>query len=1279
VPFRQKKNPPANEADFERLCLRLLKAYWNCPTLELFGRRGERQHGIDILDMGGEDPIRAGQCKLYDPRKSLTPSEIHAEVEAARGFVPPIGLYALLTTAKVSTDAQKAIIEINRNHRGSGLFIVELFTWDRIDELLDEYPSIRDEEYRTLSGEAARQVQEELSEINIRLSAIDLVPTGHNSADGLHAEIDEARSLMQRGESQTARFLLQRLRTNKWDRMTDRHKFRVLSNLGAAYFRDREIGKAAQLFLEGAKFQPDDSQAAEIQAFAYQISLSSPHAFEEVTRLRERFPSSSRIAAIWTSSAPGSWTVEEVQTRLPAPLLSTPDVMTALAARSLRQGRFALCVQLAGQSIEQNSDWSAPRSLKAHAFLLQVLPSLPSSSTSTRTTHLREAERLFTEALTAAIKEYDTTAQAQCLLERAQIYLLLNEPVQADRSIEQAFSLLPDDPRVRGIVADMKMRHGRVDEAIVELRAAAAAGPRPDITMRLADALRTRGSLADNGEAINLLQGLVASPEPVLPGGREYVASILLRLLLSAERWVDAEKICDILDTHSVSRALVLAYRSRIAYLRSDITSATCLADDAVAALTDSAPQEEVRWIADLLSNLGRHSDALPLWQRVARQDALTDDTKGFFDCAMRLDRDDLILETCAALRRNGVVDRKLTLYEVQVLEKYDVSGAISVLSEYLQRSPDDLEVRLRRSYIGLTWNRPDVIDARPTSMPPVQDVDARTGRIAVNTMKLGGYPNEALLYGYELLRKHFGDPDAHLAFMFNLQPIDPRPSIDEPTEVKIGSAVSYIEDGEPQANWVIIEDASGPDAGRSEYSPEHPLSKALLGKKVGDNFVIAHGSVSDRRGTVVAILSKYVFRYQDGMRNWQIRFPEVPAVESVVVRRTTTAGKEEVDFSQVVAVIEQISSSAQRLKRLYHSDPVPINMIGAARGKGTVETMFYLAQESDASIFCCAGSADERDYALTALDVSNTWVLDPSSVATILLLNIEGALTQMPISLVLTQGTIAELNEMLREDTLFRGEGGVLTKSATGVAFTPITPIERNERLQSLSSRIDKLKGACKIVGCVELAKLEGQRRDLMIKAFGEGGAESIVLASKPGHVLWTDDSRLGSFARTEHGTTSAWTQVVLQWAAAKGHIPEEGLTASTRRLIGHGYVFTSPSLPALAMAAKMADWNSTNWPLSQAIDQLGSETIHLRDAATLAVSFMELTYGEALILDEKRRSIVRAALDRLGSRSGGMQSIGEIRRAVLTVFGLNVVGASDVLRTIDAWLRSRTIIRGA
>jgi hypothetical protein len=712
-----------------------------------------------------------------------------------------------------------------------------------------------------------------------------------------------------------------------------------------------------------------------------------------------------------------------------------------------------------------------------------------------------------------------------------------------------------------------------------------------------------------------------------------------------------------------------------IMHLMGNPTEATRLADEALAALAYSSPMGEIRWIARLLSDFRRHSDALPLWQKIASQETLTEDTKAFLDCSKHLGRHDLILETCTALRKHGVVDRELALYEVQIRQQYDIEGAVAVLNEYMQHHPEDKLVRLRLSSIGLNWNRPEIIDARPSAMPSVQEVDAHTGRAAVYIMKLGGYPNEALVYGYELLRKHFGEADAHFAFMFNLQPVDPQPAIDDHIEVTVGSAVAYVEDGDTQTNWVIIEDSPDPDATHSEYSPEHPLARALHGKKVGDRFVLAQGSVSDRTGTITSILSKYVFRYQDGMKNWQIRFPRIAAVESFNVRRISKDGKEEFDFSPVIAVVEQLSASKERLKDLYRSDPITIHMIGAARGKGTVEAALYLAQETDGSVFCCAGTADERDRALGQLDVSNTLIIEPSAIATMFLLNLEDFLRQIPVTLVLSQGTIGELNEMLLEDTLYRGEGGVLAKAAHGIAFMPITPAEREQRRQSLASRIDKLKAACKIVGCVELAKLDAKHRDVMIKAFGQGGAESVVLASKPGHLLWTDDCRLAAFGRVEYGAKSAWTQILLQWAAAKGYIPEEYFLSSTARLIGFGYSFTSPSLPALVMAAKIADWNAARWPLASAIDQLGSESIYLRDAAALAVGFMEKIYREPLIFDEQRRSIVRTLLDKLATRPGGISAIQEIKRAVRNFFGLNVLGALDVLATIEAWCKSRPI----
>jgi hypothetical protein len=93
-------------------------------------------------------------------------------------------------------------------------------------------------------------------------------------------------------------------------------------------------------------------------------------------------------------------------------------------------------------------------------------------------------------------------------------------------------------------------------------------------------------------------------------------------------------------------------------------------------------------------------------------------------------------------------------------------------------------------------------------------------------------YPNEALAYSYDLLLRHFNHPEAHRAYMFNLYPIEPPPVIRESTEVGAGSAVCYVEDNETQENWAVVEEADGPDPTRLEYGPDHPLTRAFLGKE---------------------------------------------------------------------------------------------------------------------------------------------------------------------------------------------------------------------------------------------------------------------------------------------------------------------------------------------------------------------------------------------------------------------------------------------------------------
>ena len=60
-------------------------------------------------------------------------------------------------------------------------------------------------------------------------------------------------------------------------------------------------------------------------------------------------------------------------------------------------------------------------------------------------------------------------------------------------------------------------------------------------------------------------------------------------------------------------------------------------------------------------------------------------------------------------------------------------------------------------------------------------------------------------------------------------------------------------------------------------------------------------------------------------------------------------------------------------------------------------------------------------------------------------------------------------------------------------------------------------------------------------------------------------------------------WTQVLLQWATSKGYISEDVFVKSSALLMGFGYSFTSLSVPVIAAAAKIANWDRSEFPYGQ------------------------------------------------------------------------------------------------
>jgi hypothetical protein len=72
----------------------------------------------------------------------------------------------------------------------------------------------------------------------------------------IDALIDEARARITHGEAQIAVMLLNRVQRTKGGKLTDWHRFRILTNLGAANLMLGEGEAAARHFLDTATLRP---------------------------------------------------------------------------------------------------------------------------------------------------------------------------------------------------------------------------------------------------------------------------------------------------------------------------------------------------------------------------------------------------------------------------------------------------------------------------------------------------------------------------------------------------------------------------------------------------------------------------------------------------------------------------------------------------------------------------------------------------------------------------------------------------------------------------------------------------------------------------------------------------------------------------------------------------------------------------------------------------------------------------------------------------------------
>lgn len=1254
---------PQNEDAFEDFAIEFFRSIWSTRQADRFGRRGQRQHGVDILDLSGEKPLRAAQCKYHSLTDHLTAKELRAEVAKAKKFPMKIGHFYFLTTARRSTEAQLELVKINTAHRKKGLFVVELMTLESIERTIDERAELQAHVLMVPFPSVQREMQPlhaAISEIAERLGPVGEEP--------IERDLAEAKSLFDGHNYQFAQLVLNRLRNQHWNRMNPRQRFRCLLNLGNTHLRQGLYADAARLFLDASVADATDERAKGIEALAYELLDERTKAYALAEAALTQNPASTKAAAVRARTAPDQVTVGDLIATTPSAAVDA-EVRTAFALAAHRRHAFEAAVEQA--RLARQTDPALPGAwfIEGNALLANEMAKFSAANIADRSVNkanLSASVDSLTKAIELASQRNAHAVQADALLLRSQAHGLLSAVREAKEDVESAYLLAPTRPDVLARRAVVLNDNGDTPGAIECLRTALRSEPNGGAKFGLASILE-RHNEAGRVEAAAIYRDLARDTGELY---QDEAAVSAVRLLVAANQNQAVELINSVEEC--LAPATIDIMRAMVATADARQGDAVGLAVAAAAKLNSTSQTSTVRTVARGLVNVGRYALALPLFERLVVPGFYTPDVHSLIAIAARMQRYDIILRTCRTLREAGVDDEALFEQEVGLLERLDPDAAIALLQERLHITPEDATSRLRLSTIGVRLDRPEIVSTDNGAIPSPDAAQPAWLPIVVQILQYQNKHLEAAAFAYSALRRNFGAVDAHMALFIALQfRIAPLAIEVNPPHVTEMSAVKYLEDGESTGTWAVLE-SSNADIARNEIDIASRLGRKLEGKRVGDRVLITDGAVQDRSVTILEIIHKYIYRLQDVTDNWQIRFPDSPFVQRVRLDEKIDAAEPSLDFAPIFSLIDQRHEQGKQIMELYRANACPIHVVAKAVGSDDVSASIHIAYTDDAPLRAHWSSGTtlvkESQDRLVDLRAGLVPVLDATAVSTLILLGLEDNFGTHPTRAMLTYGVRDELRHWASRFDDPRMVS-IIDKDNTQYVRREFNDQDRQEIAANRRQSAERIQSGVRVAGVIELAGVEPEIRSDIDRLFGTSGLESMVKASQPGNVLWTDDCTVGVTAQKHFGTRFVWTELVLRHWVETGRMDRESYLQACARLIGFGYAPVPYQPDVLLVAGELAQWRPHVFPLSQVIGVIGTSALNSRSLLLFLIQIFPQLYRR-ISLAPARTLVLDAILSTVCLRNDGQALLRALTKSLPEGFGLDVLGGRAAMAHVHAWL---------
>jgi tetratricopeptide (TPR) repeat protein len=1080
--------------------------------------------------------------------------------------------------------------------------------------------------------------------------------------------IDEARDAVKQQEFGKGEILLQRIERYHGSQLNTDQRFRVLTNYGYVEIGFGRPNVGAKRFLEALDLKPEDEKAKSNEVLAYYVIGDSPTAFAKADEIRATYPSSVAIASRWILSSPQEITAQELELKLSSILRLDGEVCLSLAYKALSQQDLDAATDYAERAKTAYPQKGRPYLVLAEICMARLMrvEAGRGRPSDTRSSLMQSVEKYIREAVRLSEIEKDVQTEQEARIGLVNILSLADDKKAAYDESDRAVQLNPKNPLALRARAQAQAEMGLIGESISSLKKAYALEPRADVAHDYGRALLSRSTGDDLKAAISSLTGI--DLKTVFPMFRHGFAIQTLQAILKDKDWKGAGVYLDSTKSLLAPESVSLL-RGLLAHAEGATEAAEQHALTTQSLLTSATDIEIKIHLGHLFMQIGKPADALPLYQQAFDMGVPSFNPERLLDCAAQAHEDGVVIRTFRTFLDRGVNDWNTVSFGVQYVQKYKPFEAADILNDFIQRNPNHKFARLYRSVLGVMHERPEWITGAIDELPSVEELPPEHIMQLVHVLKFAGNPNGAMDYAYRYLRLHMKSPEAHRAVVFSMGVFEPVPTIQPTLEtVEVNAAVRYDELPSGEPDWItIIEDTEDPVGELKEIRKSSRLAQELLGKKVGDRFILAPGFM-DRKGIIRQIVPKYVRAYNLCGDKWQLNFPDAQFIQSTHLGST----EEEIRASleRMLDVLEKQAGTEVEMRNRYNAVSTPLHIFGEWHNTNAYEALISLAKTEDQPVRCTFGTDAERSEALSALKAAKRLALDLSAIATIRLLEVDSILKTTHFQFELSEHTWLKLKEKLRDKTN-------ASKPSLAVGFEDGRRVTYEETVEFKKKRaaanqefLELIEKHCTIVAVEELAHVPPPKREQFERLFGQYGVESMLLGARPDSVLWSDDLVQSHIGAVEFGTRRAWTQVILSFLADLQVVTPKERDAATAKLMSMDYRITLFDALSLIEAVHLSDAKPWTQPLKTFVQQFSAPNVDLKAVTPIMVEALVRLHREPL-LPESRCRVTTALLDAFWNNLTARRGLLELRAKSGLVFNLNPVGEAQFNICFDRWFK--------